>query len=167
MVKHHRHFTSKDEDLVVMKDFPYIGASPDLLIDCECHGPGLCEIKCPKSICDQLPTHQNYKHLIDKDGVVKLSHGSQYFTQIQGQMGITRKKYCDLFVYTAHGYHLERVDFHSVFWDKLLFNVDYFWKTYVAVELLSGDIAHKHEEVDKLQSNTAADHCYCKDDIPT
>ena len=39
-----------------MEQCPYIGATPDLFVQCECHGEGLCEIKCPYTTRDQIPS---------------------------------------------------------------------------------------------------------------
>ena len=103
-----------------------LGASPDLLVSCSCSssscpgGLGLCEIKCPDSIKDQLPAPSNWSHLvISNDGQAKLSEKSQYYTQIQDQMGVFKRNYCDFFVYTSHGHHLERIAFNSKFWERV------------------------------------------------
>jgi len=44
---HHDGFALKDTGLHVLKDKPYLGAPPDGLVECNCHGKGVLEIKCP------------------------------------------------------------------------------------------------------------------------
>jgi len=56
-------------------------------------------------------------------------------------MGVLGVMYCDLFVYTAHGFHIERVAFNETLWSNLLVSLCQFWRTLVAVELLTGSIA--------------------------
>ena len=43
----HTRFTQTDTGLDVMKEHLFIAASPELLRHSECHGDGVCEIKCP------------------------------------------------------------------------------------------------------------------------
>ena len=39
--------TLKSSDFVISSDYPFLGASPDGLVSCDCCGEGLVEIKCP------------------------------------------------------------------------------------------------------------------------
>ena len=71
-------------------------------------------------------------------------------------MGVLGVSYCDFFVYTTHGYHLERISFNLAIWEKLLENCSNFWTEYVAPELLSGSLANKlHPSI-----CSADDHSY-------
>ena len=105
VVKHkHKKFSSNAVGLVLLKNYPYIGASPDMEIECECCGLGLVEIKFPYSILDQQPSSDNLPYLknrTDEYGTTlttELAHNTAYYFQIQGQMAVTGRGYCDLFV---------------------------------------------------------------------
>ncbi|AHX12911.1 exonuclease [Dyella jiangningensis] len=64
---------------VVHETMPYVGVSPDGLVG----GDGLVEIKCPASLA---------KHVMAlRDG----SHADEYRWQIQGQLWVTGRKWCD------------------------------------------------------------------------
>ena len=52
----HKNFTHSDIGLVIDEKYPYLGASPDMEVECDCCGKGLVEIKCPYSILDQVPS---------------------------------------------------------------------------------------------------------------
>jgi len=52
----HNDFSVKDSVLVINREWPYIGASPDGVINCSCHGKGVLEIKHP--FCHQESTIQ-------------------------------------------------------------------------------------------------------------
>ena len=54
--KRHKCFSTQEAGLLVMEQCPYIGATPDLFVQCECRGEGLCEIKCPYTTRDQIPS---------------------------------------------------------------------------------------------------------------
>ena len=44
-LKHHQGFTVEEAGLFVHPDMPFIGASPDRVINCECCGKGVLEVK--------------------------------------------------------------------------------------------------------------------------
>ena len=55
-------------------------------------------------------------------------------------MGVTGLNYCDFFVYTVHGYHLERIMFDPVYWLTMRDKLITFWRKFVAPEMLSNKI---------------------------
>ena len=63
---------------------PYIGATPDGIISCECHGKSLIEVKCPTSDLSVLQYLENGK----------LKAKSGYYGQVQGQMLVTKIPSC-------------------------------------------------------------------------
>ncbi|XP_066917039.1 uncharacterized protein [Clytia hemisphaerica] len=117
--KTHKNLKVKESGLVILESHPWIGASPDLLVECDCHGLGLVEIKCPGSIRNQAPTSSNYKHLKSINGKDILNISSEYYCQIQGQMALTKRSYTDFFVLTLKGYHCSRIYFDKDFWDLM------------------------------------------------
>ena len=125
----HKGLKSNDCGLSILKDYPVIAASPDMEITCNCiccEGGGLVEIKCPYSMRGDAPDEQlGYLKRHKDSKALYLNRSHIYYTQIQGQMGVTGKKYCDFFVYTPHGHHLERIEFDSQFWEKTLKNLNY------------------------------------------
>jgi len=110
--------------LVVCLDAPYLGASPDgKVIDVGCTDPfGLVEIKCPQTMFLVTPldacSHENFC-LENVNGQPKLKHNHCYYTQVQGQMGVTGARWCDFVVYTSKGLSIERVPFDLNFWLSL------------------------------------------------
>ena len=87
--KSHKNFTSTNLGLKVDRIYPYIAASPDLLVICHCCGNGAIEIKCPESVCESDPSEENVDYLIkDVDNLIRLKKNHNYYAQIQGQMAI-------------------------------------------------------------------------------
>ena len=105
--------------MVVFKDKPYISASPDLLVKCQCCGEGLCNIKCPESIKHQIPTSENVPCVYLKQMWFSLKKHPYYY-QVQGQIGITRRPYCDVFVFTFHGHLCIRILFDNAFFTHMI-----------------------------------------------
>ena len=143
MRKMHSGFQFKDCGLFLHATKPYLGATPDQLLFCECCGEGLLEIKCPYSIRHTKPTYENVDYIaLDKEtGLNKLKQTHSYYAQVQGQMAIIGRKWCDFFVYTAHGYLIERIYFNEQYWLNILKNLDLFFTNYLAVELVTGKLA--------------------------
>ena len=157
--KSHKKFIATDCGLILHKDAPYLGASPDLRISCECHEPGICEIKCPYTVRDAVPTHENVDCLMKNENVSRLNCNHNYYFQIQGQMAITDTKYCDFFIYTTRGYYLERVLFDRELWQKMFSDLSLFWRSNVAPFMLT----QAKEMGNKAASTAVTDHSY----VPT
>ena len=116
MKKKHHEFKFRDCGLFLHATKSYLGATPDQLLSCKCCGEGLLENKCPYSIRDARPTHENidYITLDVETGLVKLKQTHSYYAQVQGQMAITRRNWFDFFIYTAHICLMEE------YWFKIL-----------------------------------------------
>ena len=54
----------------------------------------------------------------DGKSCIKLCKDHIYFSQVQGQMAITKRPWCDFVIYTEKGLSIERIDFNSTFWEK-------------------------------------------------
>lgn len=64
--------------------------------------------------CSQVVTYQ------DGHSSVELKHTHAYYSQVQGQMAITGRKWCDLVIYTEKGISIERIRFSAEFWNNTL-----------------------------------------------
>jgi hypothetical protein len=157
----HKRFRMEDSGLVI-GEHAFIGASPDLVVKCACHGKGLCEIKCSFSIRGSSPSVDNLNYLQSCDSGPTLKKNHQYFFQMQGQMGVCGYTYCYFFVYTCHGYHMEKISFDPSFWQHMSSQIVRFWGLYVAPELITQNVWSQQPSVVEdighpLERN---DHCY-------
>lgn len=109
------------------KDSPFLAASPDGIVECDCHGRVLVEIKCPSLDLTQL------KYLDEG----KLRCKSNYYGQIQGQMMITKIHCCYFFVYySAHEYLLDSITSDPKFIKELRSNLSIFFIQFIAPKLI-------------------------------
>lgn len=99
---------------------------------------GVEEFKCPSSIAQECPSAKNlsYLYINPTSGATQLKEGHSYYAQVQGQIAKSNRKYCDFFVYTNTGHFSQRILFDSDYWQKLLLNLEYFFKNYLVKELL-------------------------------
>lgn len=119
MQTQHQNFKVVENELFIKKDKPFIGASPDRLVCCDCCGEGVLECKAPFSVRHTTPVSrdslQHLKYLVYKskspssltENDIVLNKSHPYFTQCQMQMAVTNKLYCDFFCWTSHGHFLE------------------------------------------------------------
>ena len=98
--KHHEHVLVKETGLHVHLNYPYIGASPDGIVYCSCHGESLLEIKCPFKYRENLKGWESDKGFPISAIEIKKSH--RYYYQMQHQMFVTNKKL--IFFYTWSKY---------------------------------------------------------------
>ena len=125
--KHHKDVRYRQCGIFIDKTKQYLGASPDLLIECSCCGEAVVEIKNPFSIANEIPSVHNLSYLCTCNGQVTLKQQHQYFAQVQGEMAITKRPLCYFFVYTQKGYHLETIRFNSTYWHRLEENLTWFY----------------------------------------
>ena len=68
----------------------------------------------------------------------QLKRNHSYYCQVQGQMAITGRTWCDFVVYTTKGIAVERITFDKLFWEnELLPKLVDFFDNYVAPEIVS------------------------------
>uniref|UniRef100_A0A7M5VBF9 YqaJ viral recombinase domain-containing protein n=2 Tax=Clytia hemisphaerica TaxID=252671 RepID=A0A7M5VBF9_9CNID len=141
MKSKHRKFEVKEAGLFLFEKHPFVGGSPDGLVSCVCCGEGVLEIKCPFNVRDSVPSHENVAYLVKNDttGLVNLKRNHNYFFQIQGQLGVTGRKYCDFFVYTRHGEYMERIKFEPTLWTEILDRLNCFWIDHFCIKILLGN----------------------------
>ncbi|XP_031557010.1 uncharacterized protein LOC116293690 [Actinia tenebrosa] len=141
----HSGFKFRECGLFIDSQKIYLGASPDLCIDCDCCGSGVAEFKCPYSIAHEKPTEQNLNYLVSNGSGTTLKRKHPYFAQIQGQMALTKKKYCDFFVYTRVGYFQERIHYDPDYWFSFVSSLEYFFHNFLAKELVFEEVKQKIE----------------------
>ncbi|XP_054760455.2 uncharacterized protein LOC129266641 [Lytechinus pictus] len=135
---HHAGLIVQEGGLFVDQDKVFLAASPDGLVSCECCGKGLVEIKCPFSIAHTAPSVENISYMRDtSDGPPSLQKNHPYYSQVQFQMGIIKRSWCDFFIYTRHGSMTSRISFDEERWQGLVQNAEVVFKTEIAKELVA------------------------------
>ncbi|XP_051996015.1 uncharacterized protein LOC127653381 [Xyrauchen texanus] len=103
MGREHAGFSCMDSGLWLNPKWPYMGSSPDGIVACDCHGTGICEIKCPHSHQDEanlrLCAGEKGFCLINDGDNVMLDRTHDYNYQVQGQLHIVDAEYCDFVVW--------------------------------------------------------------------
>eukprot|EP00795_Rhopilema_esculentum_P004034 gene4034-20209_t len=96
---HHEKVTVAETGLHVSSNLPHLGATPDELVSCACHGQGVLEIKCPFKYRHCLKGWESDSSFpISPDGAIRKSH--QYYFQMQLQMLVTGLPLAYLYIWT-------------------------------------------------------------------
>lgn len=136
----HGNFNCDLSGFVISREIPYIGASPDGFVQCDCCGKGCIEIKCPflyaKNTAFEAVCHdsKNFEIIQGVPSLVK-KESSPYFCQIQCQLAVTKREWCDLVIYTHSGIFTHRVNFDASLWEKITDKLAGFYKKYVYSKL--------------------------------
>lgn len=126
---------------IVSSDYPVLGASPDASIyDPSCNEPyGFAEIKCPFTHRERSPVEackqpSFFCDLVNEQVTLKQNH--RYYAQVQGQMAIGERPWCDFVVFTTKGISVERIKFNQLYWSELCKKLLEFYDCCVAPEII-------------------------------
>ena len=119
MSNQYRSFSVTKSGLVMDVSHPFIGASPDGLVDCLCCGKGTLEIKCPYSCRDQAfeeaSKDKSFCLQSNDSGDLLLTNDYAYYYQVQMQMEVCQAKYCDFVMWSKDQLLCQRVSYNEQF----------------------------------------------------
>ncbi|KAH7964839.1 hypothetical protein HPB49_001812 [Dermacentor silvarum] len=110
---------------------PFLGASPDgLVLERTTSGHGLLEVK---TLAKAMEEGLSVEEAVTQKKVPflkagKLSHRHKYYYQIQGQLGVTGLKWCDLAVNSGRDLYVERITFDPQVWKDMLPVLEQFYR---------------------------------------
>ena len=183
---HTQRFSAEHEDFLVIKSglildpkFPFLGASPDGLVNCKCCNTGVLEIKCPFS-CKQKSfvqlANDNSSFCLDNDnGSLTLKVDHPYYFQVQLQMKLCHVQYCDFVIWRESGeIFCQRISLDLSFVDSAISSVTPLIKYAILPELVgkwfsnqtlvsddSSNSIHNNSVNGKDCSFNDEGYCYC------
>lgn len=141
----HANLVVSSSGLIVCKTHPFLAASPDGAVydPSDAAQPlGYVEVKCPFSQRNATPVHAcsspEFCCALDESGQPKLKRSHNYFAQVQGQMAIGQRPWCDFVVYTTKGLIIERIMLDNDYWtNTLLPKLESFYDNCIGPEIVS------------------------------
>ena len=139
----------KKVGLIISHSKPYLACSLDDFVEDESVEDryGTVEYKCPYSARELTPVEacKHVKGLFCKieneKAKLKLNHNYHY--QVQGVLGITKRKWCDFVVWTPKGTLIERIYFNPAFWENMLPKLESFYDNAILPELAAPQYPHQ------------------------
>ena len=143
MKKYHVNFSVSNSGLIVHSEHGFIASSPDGIVNCDCHGWGLVEIKCPYSLIERHPCSGENDYIKPHTSaypycpnVLNVNH--KYHYQIQGQLNVHKDAtYCHFVCWTPKGMHVEIIKKNSSFFYSVLSKLVEYFKLIVLPELMT------------------------------
>ncbi|CAG9772931.1 unnamed protein product [Ceutorhynchus assimilis] len=115
----HTNFMLSASGFIICQKHPEVAASPDGLVSCSCCGLGCVEVKCPYLLADatSFEDFASKKHtcLIFNENEYSLDRSHCYYYQMQCQMFVTQRKYCDFVIWSKHLLFVERIWYDNDF----------------------------------------------------
>ena len=151
---------------VVAKDKPFLGASPDGIVMCDCCWKGVLEVKCPfkhrSSPLDEAAADPSF--CLTRELEFKVSH--PFHSQVQMQMYVCEVLYADVAVWTLYDCVAVRVARNDDFIDRLVTKLEQVWCGAVLPELLTRRLESgcdiKKNQMPIPKDNNARLYCICR-----
>ena len=176
-LENHHNLEVKDSGLCINTQWPFIGASPDGIISCQCHDDtGVLEIKCPychrdDAIESAASKDTNFCLKKQDDGSLVLDHGHAYYYQVQTQLFVCNANFCDFCVCTfgdKSDIYIERIFKNQEFWDDCVQKAKKFFDACLLPELIGHWYTQPRikedtsQHTEQTRSVTSHDeYCYC------
>ena len=137
--KTHDNFFVIKLGLILYPSFPFFGATPDGIVNCSCHGPGVLEIKCPFR-CNEVSFKEaaiQGSFCLEEDGdSLQLKEDHAYYYQVWLQMKICQVEYADFVVWKEDDLFVQRIPMEKKFIDNAMERAAPFVKLAILPELV-------------------------------
>ncbi|XP_033725553.1 uncharacterized protein LOC117315463 [Pecten maximus] len=122
----------KDCGIFVCKEHPFLGASPDGVVDENL----IVEIKCPYSSKNRIISEVTVPYLKIVNGNLVLDSKHDYYHQVQGQLLCSQRSLCDFVVYTLSDMKVLRIKRDEEFISRMVAKLTSFYNQYLEPALL-------------------------------
>lgn len=162
----HEDFTIQQCGLIINPKYPHLGASPDALSSCKCHGKGCVEVKCPFCIKDITISEAISKGVsicleqsLDR---LTLKRNHPYWYQVQLQLGVSKLPHADFVVWTTKDIHIERIEANDEFIESQLKVASDVYISGILPELLAKYHTRNHTNSKVVNGSEEEIFCYCR-----
>ena len=97
---------------------------------------------------------------LDDKGELHLSKSHEYYYQVQGQLSVCEKDYCDFVCWTPKGIHVERITQDPEHFKPTKTALDSFLKALLPI-LLTGKPQSQSTSDGDVSSSTTSTYCWC------
>lgn len=163
---HTHHFEIQECGLKLCDSMPYIGASADGLLTCQCHQKSFTlEVKCPYSLRESEALEDAVKNnifCVNHDKSLKNNH--RYYTQVQLQLYVYNVEHGYFIVWTPKWMVYTEVCKDMAFISPMLLKLKEFYLRNVILELLTRKLEQMQEATKPTQEviKHKTLYCYCK-----
>ena len=127
----HRNVNIKPCGLIVHPKHPYVAASPDGIVTCDCCEDRVLEVKCPLRCIGKDPNSTTLPCLTNTSGKPRLKTTHEYYDQIITQMAVAQTKCGEFVIYSRKGIYQQRIVYNHVAFMALIRACQQFFDTYI------------------------------------
>ena len=145
----HKNMKVRDCGFFICAQYPYLGASPDAIVTCDCCGKRPLGVKNPFK-CRHMPIAEYAKQKdscleTHSDGTISLKYNHQYYSQVQLQMLSVESDVGYFCVKTVpcsleNNFYYQEVYLNADFLEEAVMKAHLFFKEVVVPELLTGSV---------------------------
>ncbi|XP_048244174.1 uncharacterized protein LOC124137475 [Haliotis rufescens] len=96
--------------MFVDSELPFLAATPDGVIDSNT----IVEVKCPYSARNEvIAPGKLFPYLCERNGLMQLKENNNYYFQVQGQMYLSKRKYCLFAVCTFKDFFVQKISLNE------------------------------------------------------
>ena len=144
--KDHQNLQVLENGLVINPRWPYIGASPDGIVECDCCDKRVLEVKCPynhrEDSIEEAVASDGQFCLVKQGDSFQLDQRHAYYYQVQTQIFVCDVQYCDFCLLTfgssdmEPSLYVERITRNNSFWDDCVVRSERFFVTCLLPEVI-------------------------------
>ena len=132
----HQEFESTLAGLVINPLYPYLRASPDGFTQCQCCAQPARD-KMSDRDCHPNDLKKRKGFFLNKQGLIR---SNKYFTQVQGELMVCEKDFCDFVVWTPKGIFIQRIFMDICFRERLIKKLTAFYVEHFFPELITNHL---------------------------
>jgi len=160
----HKHMKVKPCGVFVCGQYPFIAASPDAIVTCDCCGDRPLEVKNPFKYRHMFI--QNYAAQMDscleilENGKISLKYDHAYYTQVQLQIlatGADVGYFCVRMAAPECSLHCQEVYMNTDFLEEAVAKAEVFFRLVVVPELVTGNVKKAMQDVAAMTATSHAD----------
>ncbi|XP_055539395.1 uncharacterized protein LOC129726563 [Wyeomyia smithii] len=161
----HDNLIKQKSGLVICEEEPCLGASPDAIFSCSCHGSIVVEVKCPFSARDcndiipiltQLRNPYVFK---DHNGNIHLNTEHKYYYQAVMQVHVCQASFGYFCIWSPKQKIIFKIERNEQFWKYHKENSVNIFKYVILPELLSRNYTVNSDK-EKNKENVVEENCY-------
>lgn len=147
----HKNFSYRKIGIVVNKKYPFFSATPDGIVNCDCCGVSLLEVKCPWTLNKAPTSLQDFSKiknsfLIFENNDFQLSKKHEYYFQVQMQMALLEYNFCYFYVWGKNEQCVIKIDRDTSFWETNSIKAMSFVKNVIIPELMGNYFTKNTEQ---------------------
>ncbi|XP_065088846.1 uncharacterized protein LOC135710255 [Ochlerotatus camptorhynchus] len=134
--QHHRNVCFEDCGIFIHQSKPYMAATPDYLVECDCCGKACIEIKCPFRLSNKQQSFNDLEYLVSDGDSFKIRTDHEYYLQVQSQIYASNARFGYFYVWSEVDQLCICVEKNTKLWEDSCKKAQVYFQNIILPELL-------------------------------